>query len=175
MNTLSLRRDSSPSPLLLDHASRFYINRRDWGGVQRLNEAQWTSWNVVSIGFVQSLEFLKQWWNFPSNFQGLKKVWKMEIKCGKMIKKSLEFFRQYFCCSASWRKALFLYWSPIQYPWVWKKKLLLWKKVWKKYWILNPKICTNAVSMQTRLAGPAPHRADHLMSTRDGSLCCKLH
>ena len=29
---------TSPAPL--DHASLFYINRRDWGGVQRLNEAQ---------------------------------------------------------------------------------------------------------------------------------------
>ena len=91
MNTLSLWRDPSPSPLLLDHASLFYINRRDWGGVQRLNEAQWTSWNVVSIGLVQSLEFLKQSWNLPGNFQDLKKVWKMEIKSGKMAKKSWVF------------------------------------------------------------------------------------
>ena len=29
---------TSPAPL--DRASLFYINRRDWGGVQRLNEAQ---------------------------------------------------------------------------------------------------------------------------------------
>ena len=78
-------------PAPLDHASLFYINRRNWGGVQRLNEAQWTSWNVVSIGFVQSLEFLKQSWNFPSNFQDLKKVCKREIKSEKMVKKSWVF------------------------------------------------------------------------------------
>ena len=107
MNTLSLWRDPSPSPLLLDHTSLFYI-MKDWGGVQRLNEAQWTSWNAVSIGFIKSLEFSKQSWNLSSSFQDL------EIKCGKMVK-SLEFFRQYFCCSASWRKALSLYWSPIRY------------------------------------------------------------
>ena len=30
-------------------------------------------------------------WNLPSNFPDLEKVWKLEIKCGKMVK-SLEFF-----------------------------------------------------------------------------------
>ena len=42
-------------------------------------------------GFVQSLEFLKKSWNLSSNFSDLEKVWKMEVKSGKMVK-SLDFF-----------------------------------------------------------------------------------
>ena len=44
-------------------------------------------------GFVQSFESLKKTSNLPSNFPDLEKVWKIEIKSGKMIK-SLEFFPQ---------------------------------------------------------------------------------
>jgi len=46
---------------------------------------------MVSPGFVQSREFLKKSWNFPSNFSDPEKVWKTEIKSGKMVK-SREFF-----------------------------------------------------------------------------------
>ena len=83
---------TSPAPL--DRASLFYINRRDWGGVQRLNEAQWTSWNAVSTGFVKSLEFLKQSSNLPSNkyFQDLKKSLENGDKVWKNDKKSLWVF-----------------------------------------------------------------------------------
>ena len=38
-----------------------------------------------------------------------------------------------------------LYWSPICFPCVWKKKYIVLEKVWKKSWILDPKICTNPV------------------------------
>ena len=44
-------------------------------------------------GFVQSLEFLKKSWNLSSNFSDLEKVWKIEVKSGKMVK-SLDFFFQ---------------------------------------------------------------------------------
>ena len=37
-------------------------------------------------GSVQSLEFLKKSWNLPCNFLDLEKVWKIEIKSGKMVK-----------------------------------------------------------------------------------------
>ena len=37
-------------------------------------------------GSVQSLEFLKKSWNLQSNFPDLDKVWKREIKFGKMVK-----------------------------------------------------------------------------------------
>ena len=46
--------------------------------------------------------------------------------------------------SASWKR-LCSYWSPIWWPWVWKKKLLVWKKVWKKSWSLDPEIYANPV------------------------------
>ena len=43
-------------------------------------------------GFVQSLEFLKKSWNLPSvHFPVLQKVWKVELKSGKMLK-SFEFY-----------------------------------------------------------------------------------
>ena len=38
-----------------------------------------------------SLEFLKKSWNLPSNFSDQEKVWKMEIKSGKIVR-SLNFF-----------------------------------------------------------------------------------
>ena len=94
----------------------------------------------------------------------------MEKKSGEMVNDGLEFFkvttsalevnlfrlfkyysfkltRMFVVCSVQWKKL----WScilkiSIDYlPWAWKKKLLLWKKVWKKTWILDPKICTNPV------------------------------
>ena len=43
-------------------------------------------------GFVQSLEFLKNSWNVPSNFSDLEKVWKIEMKSWKMIKSLKGFF-----------------------------------------------------------------------------------
>ena len=46
---------------------------------------------AASYMYMQSLEFLKKCWNLPSNFPDLEKVWKMEIKYGKIVK-SLEFF-----------------------------------------------------------------------------------
>ena len=45
----------------------------------------------VYAGLVQGLEFLKKFWNLSSNFPELEKVWKMEIKSGKMVK-SVFFF-----------------------------------------------------------------------------------
>ena len=46
---------------------------------------------LTQAGFAQSLEFLKKSWNLPGNFLDLEKVWKMEIKAGKVVK-SLDFF-----------------------------------------------------------------------------------
>ena len=102
---------------------------------------------------------MKKSWNLPSSFLNLEKVWKMEIKSGKMVK-SLEFF---FSKQQQIYKWFFvLFWSnliqsqlydersfipaflkvPIDHL-VWKKKLLFWKKGWKKFWILDQKICMN--------------------------------
>ena len=67
--------------------------------------------------FVQRLEFLKK--SLPSNFSDLEKVWKREMKSGKMIK-SLEFLflQSYNKCLIS---EFFSFWSAlIQYrPYVW--------------------------------------------------------
>ena len=73
---------------------------------------------VLWTGSIQSLEFLKKCWSLPSNFQ----TWK----------KFLRFFKvsiDHLFDNLESRK----------------KKLLLWKKVWKKSWILDPKISTNSV------------------------------
>ena len=45
-----------------------------------------TDFKGRKTGFTQSLEFLKKSWNLPSNFLDLEKVWKIEIKSGKMVK-----------------------------------------------------------------------------------------
>ena len=52
-----------------------------------------------------------------------------------------------YVCSVQWKNrcSCILEVSVDYLPWAWKKKLLLWKKVWKKTWILDPKICTNPV------------------------------
>ena len=74
----------SPLPLLLHLTAPlcFFINKRDWSGVQMLDETQWTSSWILE----------KQSWNLPCNFQDLKKVWKMEIKSEKNDKKILRIF-----------------------------------------------------------------------------------
>ena len=88
----------------------------------------------------------------------------MEVKSLKIVKSynkcyiSVFFFFSFwsnliqscpYVYSASW-KSLCSYWSPIGWPWVWKKKLLVWKKVWKKSWSLDPKICANPVLCRGR-------------------------
>ena len=103
---------------------------------------------------------MKKSWNLPSSFLNLEKVWKMEIKSGKMVK-SLEFF--FFSKLQQIYKWFFvLFWSNLIQSQlydersfipaflkvsidhlVWKKKLLFWKKGWKKFWILYQKICMN--------------------------------
>ena len=106
-------------------------------------------------GFIQSLEFLKKSWNLPSNFPDLEKVWKMEIKFGKMFFFSFKaiagalwvhFFsvgQILFNCSASWKKPLFLrffkgfYWSHFDNLESGKRKYCCGKKSGKslEFWI----------------------------------------
>ena len=137
----------------------------------RTREVTWVTFcRSYAQGSYISLEFLRKHWNLPSNFPNLEKVWRMETKSGKMVK-SLEFI---FIGTASkgsfiffWsnhiqscpyillcivRKALSLFFLRsvlirylITLSLIWKKKLLFWKKVWKRSWILDPKICTNPV------------------------------
>jgi len=77
---------------------------------------------VFWTGFVQSLEFLKKSQNLASNFPDLQKVWKIEMKSGKMVKKMAELHKCIFLfslwsnllksrpyvCSGLERKVLFL-------------------------------------------------------------------
>ena len=46
----------------------------------------------LALTFIQSLGFLKKSWNLPSDFLDLKKVWKIEMKSGKIIKSPKFFF-----------------------------------------------------------------------------------
>ena len=87
---------------------------------------------------------LEKSWHLPSNFPDLEKVWEIEIKTGKMVK-SLEFFSELQQVLYKW--ICFSFWSnhPFDNLESGKKKLLFRKKVWKKFWILDPKICTNPI------------------------------
>ena len=98
-------------------------------------------------------------WKFAQQFSRPGKRPENGVKVWKNGKKSWHFFRfgqilfNVFSTFAAHREKSFipaffrgLYWSPIWQPWVWKKKLLFWKKVWKTSWILDPKICTNPAS-----------------------------
>ena len=127
---------------------------------------------TLNIGFVQSLEFLKNSWNLPSNFPLLEKVWKMEITSGKWLKvlslfifffktttsalevKCFPFWsnliqsRPCVCCTPY--KKLFscvfcLYWSTITVSFR--------RKVSKKPLILDPKICTNPSNSRCSIFG----------------------
>ena len=86
------------------HSSFFLCEVCTWKAENK--EGEWCFWGKyfmkdvfdlscsklqVYAGFVQSLEFLRKCWNLPSNFPDLEKVWKMEIKYGKIVK-SLEVF-----------------------------------------------------------------------------------
>ena len=111
----------------------------------------------LTSGFLPSLEFLKKSWKMSSNFPGLEKVWKIKHKSGKMVK-SLEFF---FKATTS-RLCMFyyfLFWSNLIQKRLCscvvlmtylitlslEKEIIVLVKVWKKSWILDPKICTNPV------------------------------
>ena len=59
------------------HSSMFLV----FVCTHELHVRQW--WE--DTGFVQSLEVLKKSSHLPSNFPDLEKVWKMEIKSGKML------------------------------------------------------------------------------------------
>ena len=63
-------------------------------------------------GFVQSLEFLKNSWNVPSNFPDLEKVWKTKMKSWKNGKRSsvFFFFESYNMCFIS---EIFFDWSNL--------------------------------------------------------------
>ena len=125
------------------------------------------NWNVplaltfLLTGFVQSLEFFQTWKKSGKWRKSLEK-WLMmdlsfffkvttsalEVNLFRLFKYySFKLTRMFVVCSVQWKKL----WScilkiSIDYlPWAWKKKLSLWKKVWKKTWILDPKICTNPV------------------------------
>ena len=60
-------------------------------------------------GSVQSLEFLKKSWNFPSTFLDLEKVWKVERMSGKMIKSVRFFFSKLAQVLHKW--LYFSFWS----------------------------------------------------------------
>ena len=47
---------------------------------------------VTPTGFVQSLEFLKNYGNLQTSFPDLEKVWKVEIQSGK-VERTLELFQ----------------------------------------------------------------------------------
>ena len=100
-------------------------------------------------------------WILAQQFSRHEKVWKIEIKSGKMGK-SLEFFSKLqqagFICNY-----FFSFWSNLTQfspyvcvPALFKvsidhlfnnlesgKEIIVLEKVWKKSWILDPKICTN--------------------------------
>ena len=111
-------------------------------------------WISLLAGFVQSLEFLKKSRTLPNNFPDLEKVWKIDIKSGKMGK-SLELFDSYNNCVTSEvffvlvksysilpvrlqriaEKALFLHFFFLVTYLItlsFEKEIIVWEKVWKK-------------------------------------------
>ena len=67
---------------------------------------------LLLTGFVQSLEFLKKSWSFPSTFPELEKVCKIEVKSWKNGKKSWFFFKA--TTSSSQVKRVLCLWNLIQ-------------------------------------------------------------
>ena len=117
---------------------------------------------LLLTGFVQSLEFLKKSWSFPSTFPELEKVCKIEVKSWKNGKKSWFFFKA--TTSSSQVKRVLCLWNLIQsrlhvmekasflQGFFFKlsidhlfhnlesgKKIIVLEKVWRKSWILYQK------------------------------------
>ena len=140
-----------------------------------LHVRQW--WE--DTGFVQSLEVLKKSWHLPSSFPDLEKVWKMEIKSGKMLfaklqqvlyilqVKFLSFWlnliqSRLYVCSASWNEKLcscgFFFKVYIDHLFdnleSGKRNHCFGKTVWKNSWILKPKNCTNLEDIMAARAEP---------------------
>ena len=70
------------------------------------------------------VESLKKTSNLPSNFPDLEKVWKIEIKSGKMIK-SLEFFPQSYTSALQVKFFCFGQISPVRFQCIVKKTFVL--------------------------------------------------
>ena len=130
-------------------------------------------------GLVQSLEVLKKSWHLPSNFPDLEKVWKMEIKSGKMLffqatASALHFISEIFVVLV---KSYSI--SPVRLQRIMKWKALFLRfffkvyidhlfdnlesgkrshcfeiTVWKNSWILKPKNCTNLEDIMAARAEP---------------------
>ena len=92
----------------------------------------------------------KKSWNLPRNFSDLEKVWKMEIKSGKVVKKSIFFskLQQLAVFFSFWFNLARTFAPHHERSFVpaffkvsidRKKKLVFWKKVRKKSWILDQK------------------------------------
>ena len=84
-------------------------------GVYKLVHVQLTSWIEIpwqNGGFVKSLEMCS------AIFQNLKKVWKMEIKSGKIVE-SLEFFSffQSYSNLVLYKWFFLFWWNLIQFLW----------------------------------------------------------
>ena len=96
---------------------------------------------------------MKKSWNLPSSFLNLEKVWKNGKKSWVFFFSKLQQIYKWF---------FVLFWSNLIQSQlydersfipaflkvfidhlVWKKKLLFWKKGWKKFWTLDQKICMN--------------------------------
>ena len=69
------------------------LNSVKWSRIFAEVELWMTVSKLKTVGFVQSLEFLKKSWNLPSNFPDLGKVWKIEVKSWKNGKKSWVFLK----------------------------------------------------------------------------------
>ena len=140
-----------------------------------LHVRQW--WE--DTGFVQSLEVLKKSWHLPSNFPDLEKVWKMEIKSGKMLlfkatASALHFVSEIFVVLVK----SYSIW-PVRLQRIMKWKALFLRvffkvyidhlfdnlesgkrnhcfgiTVWKNSWILKPKNCTNLEDIMAARAEP---------------------
>ena len=69
------------------------LNSVKWSPIFAEVELWMTVSKLKTVGFVQSLEFLKKSWNLPSHFPDLGKVWKIEVKSWKNGKKSWVFLK----------------------------------------------------------------------------------
>ena len=126
-----------------------------------LHVRQW--WE--DTGFVQSLEVLEKSWHLPNNFPDLQKVWKMEIKSGKMLFWKLQQvlykgnYRRFgqilfnLACEFAAHHEMKSF-VPAVFFKVFidhlfdnlesgKRNHCFGITVWKNFWILKPKNCTN--------------------------------
>ena len=107
--------------------------------------------HLVQAGFIRSFEFFKKFWKSLGFFFLATTFYSVINDFFFVLFRSYSISASYVC-SVSWKKRCFAF-LKVYIDHLFDKlesgkiNKLFWKKVWKKSWMLDPKICTNPVQV----------------------------